>query len=110
MREISKAIILKEDYYTLLYRERRQGSALQTEGEQIMDALMTILSEIRPDVDFETETTLLDNGILDSFDIISIVGEVNTEFDVEIKVESLLPENFNSAEAIYELICKLQDE
>ena len=71
---------------------------------------MTILSEIRPDVDFETETKLIDNGILDSFDIISIVGEVNTEFDVEINVEYLLPENFNSAEAIYELICKLQDE
>lgn len=71
---------------------------------------MTILSEIRPDVDFETETKLIDNGILDSFDIISIVGEVNTEFDVEINVEYLLPENFNSAEAIYELICKLQEE
>lgn len=75
-----------------------------------MEELMTILSEIRPDVDFETETKLIDNGILDSFDIISIVGEVNTEFDVEINVEYLLPENFNSAEAIYELICKLQDE
>ena len=75
-----------------------------------MEELMTILSEIRPDVDFETETKLIDNGILDSFDIISIVGEVNTEFDVEINVEYLLPENFNSAAAIYELICKLQDE
>lgn len=75
-----------------------------------MEELMTILSEIRPDVDFETETKLIDNGILDSFDIISIVGEVNTEFDVEINVEYLLPENFNSAEAIYELICKLQEE
>ena len=75
-----------------------------------MDELKEILSEIRPDVDFETEKHLIDNGILDSFDIISIVGEINTAFDVEINVEYLLPENFNSMEAMYELICKLQDE
>lgn len=75
-----------------------------------MDELKEILSEIRPDVDFETEKHLIDNGVLDSFDIISIVGEVNTAFDVEINVEYLLPENFNSMEAMYELICRLQDE
>lgn len=75
-----------------------------------MDELKNILSEIRPDVDFETEKHLIDNGILDSFDIISIVGEINTEFDVEINVEYLLPENFNSMEAMYDLICRLQDE
>ncbi len=75
-----------------------------------MDELKEILSEIRPDVDFGTEKHLIDNGILDSFDIISIVGEINTAFDVEINVEYLLPENFNSMEAMYELICKLQDE
>jgi len=75
-----------------------------------MEELLTILSEIRPDVDFEMETQLIDGGILDSFDIISIVGEVNSAFDVEINVDDLLPENFNSAEAMYELICKLQDE
>ena len=75
-----------------------------------MDELKDILSEIRPDLDFETEKHLIDDGILDSFDIISIVGEINTEFGVEINVEYLLPENFNSMEAMYELICKLQDE
>lgn len=76
----------------------------------MMEELLQILNEIRPDVDFEEEKSLIDDGILDSFDIISIVGEVNHEFAVEINVEDLLPENFNSAEAIYELICKLQDE
>ena len=75
-----------------------------------MDELREILSEIRPDVDFETEKHLIDNGVLDSFDIISIVGEINSAFDVEINVEYLLPENFNSMEAMYDLICKLQDE
>lgn len=75
-----------------------------------MDELLEILSEIRPDLDFEVEKALIDEGILDSFDIISIVGELNNAFDIEINVENLLPENFNSAEAMYELICKLQDE
>lgn len=75
-----------------------------------MEELLSVLSEIRPDVDFETETKLIDNSILDSFDIISIVGELNNTFDVEINVEYLLPENFNSAKAMYELICRLQEE
>lgn len=75
-----------------------------------MEELKAILAEIRPDIDFDEEKHLIDDGILDSFDIISIVGEFNTAFDVEINVEYLLPENFNSAEAMYELICKLQDE
>ena len=75
-----------------------------------MDKLLEIMSEVRPDVDFETETTLIDDEILDSFDIISIVSEVNAEFDIEINVNDLLPENFNSAEALYDLICRLQEE
>lgn len=75
-----------------------------------MEELKAILSEIRPDIDFDMEKHLIDDGILDSFDIISIVGEVNTAFDVEINVEYLLPENFNSMQAMYDLICKLQEE
>ena len=73
-----------------------------------MEQLKTILEEIRPDLDFENETSLIDGGILDSFDIISIVGELNTAFDIEINVEDLLPENFNSMAAMQELITKLQ--
>ena len=71
---------------------------------------MQILQEVRHDVEFEKETKLIDDGILDSFDIISIASEINDKFGLEISVEELLPENFNSAEAMYELICKLQDE
>ena len=73
-----------------------------------MDKLLKILKEVRSDVDFENETKLIDDEILDSFDIISIVSEINDEFDVDINVEDLLPENFNTVEAIYELITKLQ--
>ena len=75
-----------------------------------MERLMEILEETRPDVDFETATTLIDDQILDSFDIISIVGEVNDAYDVEINADDLLPENFNSADAILALIIRLQEE
>jgi len=75
-----------------------------------MEELMEILKGVKPDVDFDSEDKLIDNDILDSFDIISIVSEVNEEFDVDINVNDLLPENFNSAEAIFALITRLQEE
>ena len=75
-----------------------------------MEELKEILEGIRPDIDFETEKKLIDDGIIDSIDIIGIVTEVNEAFDVDINVQYLLPENFNSMEAIYELILKLSDE
>lgn len=69
-----------------------------------MEQLLKIMSEIRPDIDFTTEKELIDADILDSFDIIAIVSEVNEQFGIEINVNDLLPENFNSAEALYQLI------
>ncbi|MCI5592102.1 MAG: acyl carrier protein [Oscillospiraceae bacterium] len=74
------------------------------------DELMEILTEIRPDVDFENETSLIDDGILDSMDIVSLVGELDDAFDVTVGVENLLPENFNSVDAMVKLIERLQDE
>ncbi|MEZ3507790.1 MAG: acyl carrier protein [Lachnospiraceae bacterium] len=75
-----------------------------------MEELQKILEEIRQDIDFASEERLIDDGVLDSIDIIAIVTAVNDAFDVDINVQYLLPENFNSMEAIYRLICKLQDE
>lgn len=75
-----------------------------------MEQLKKILEEIRPDVDFMAEKELIDEEVLDSFDIIAMVSEINEQFQVMINVNDLLPENFNSIEAIYELICKLQNE
>ena len=75
-----------------------------------MEELMQLLSDIRPDLDFTTEKKLIDGGVLDSFDIIAIVGELNNLYGIEINVENLLPENFNSAEAIHALVCRLQEE
>ena len=75
-----------------------------------MDELIAILKDIHPDVDYETATNLVDGKILDSFDIISLVGMLNDEYDITIRPANLVPENFNSAEAMLELIEKLQDE
>lgn len=75
-----------------------------------MDELMEILSELRPDVDFENETALITEGVLDSFDIIALVSELDDAFDIEIKPNNLVPENFNSAKAMMALIEQLQDE
>jgi acyl carrier protein len=80
-------------------------------GNKMREKIMKILEEIRADVDFNRENQkLIDDEILDSFDIISIVGELNEAFDVEISVDELLPENFNSPDAMVELITKLQEE
>ena len=75
----------------------------------IMDQLMDILTEVNSDVDYETCDTLVDDGILDSFDIVSIVGELNDTFDIEITPVDIVPENFNSAEAMWEMIQRLSD-
>ena len=74
------------------------------------EELMEILEELRPDVEFEGCTDLIDGGVLDSFDIVSLVSELNDAFDIEINVEHLQPENFNSVDAMLELIKKLEEE
>ena len=75
-----------------------------------MDQLMDILAEVNADVDFETCDTLIDDGILDSFDIVSIVGELNDAYDIEITPVDIVPENFNSAEAMWNMIQKISNE
>lgn len=75
-----------------------------------MEELLNILRELHPDVDFETEEHLIDDKILDSFDIVTLVAEIDSEFDVAIPAEELLPENFNSAKALYALVERLMEE
>ena len=72
-----------------------------------MEELLEILKSLHPDVDFETTDDLVDDGILDSLDIVTLVTEINSEFDVAIPAEEIVPENFNSAEALMELIERL---
>lgn len=73
-----------------------------------MDQLIKILEEIQPDVDYETCDTLIEDGILDSFAILSIVSELQDEFDIVITPAEIVPENFNSAEALWEMVCRLK--
>ena len=75
-----------------------------------MDELIEILKDLHSDVDFEKCTTLIDDKILDSFDIVSIVSEVNDRFDVAIPAKELVPENFNSAKALWDLITRLEED
>ena len=75
-----------------------------------MTELLEILENLHPEVEFETCTTLIDDKILDSFDIITIISEINEEFDVVIPAEEIVPENFNSAQALHELVTRLADE
>ena len=65
--------------------------------------LMDILTDLRPDVDFETETALID-------DIVSLVAALNDAFDIEIGAKDLVPENFNSAKSLLAMVQRLQDE
>ena len=75
-----------------------------------MDRLLAILRDLHPDVDFEETDDLIDSGILDSFDIISLIAEIDNEFDVQIPAEEIIPENFNSAKALQALIVRLADD
>ena len=70
-----------------------------------MEKLIEIVKGIRPDIDINS-TTLVDDGFLDSFDIVTLVSEIIDAFGVELSVEDILPENFNSLEAMMNLIEK----
>lgn len=75
-----------------------------------MKNLLEILSTIRSDIDFTQTKDLIDDGILDSFDVVMLVGEINEAFDISIGVDNLVPENFNSITAMMRLITRLQNE
>lgn len=75
-----------------------------------MEKLIEILTELHPDVDFATTEDLIDDGVLDSLDIVSLVSQIDSEFGVTIPAEEIIPENFNSAEALFALITKLDEE
>lgn len=75
-----------------------------------MEKLLEILEDIQPDADYATCTTLIDDGVLDSFAILSIVGEIEDEFGVSVTPAEIIPDNFNSAEALWNMIQRLQGE
>ena len=75
-----------------------------------MDELLEILEDINPDVDYETETRLIDGEVLNSFSIITLVSNIHEEFDIEISPAYLVPENFNSIDAMWAMIQMIQEE
>ena len=73
-----------------------------------MDTLLEILQEMHPEVDYLTHTTLIDDKVIDSFDVITLVAEINDRLDVSIPPEEIIPENFNSYAALKALVNKLE--
>jgi len=73
-----------------------------------MDTLLEILQEMHPEVDYLTHTTLIDDKVIDSFDVITLVAEINDRMDVSIPPEEIIPENFNSYATLKALVEKLE--
>ncbi|MBR2521954.1 MAG: acyl carrier protein [Coriobacteriales bacterium] len=78
--------------------------------EPTLDAVIAILEDINDDVDYETCTDLVDSRSLTSFDILAIISAIDEEFDVSVPAKDIVPANFNSAQAILELIARLAEE
>ena len=97
LRELKKA----EKFIFLEYFIIQEG--------KMFNSILEILEEINPDIDFENCTTLIDDGLLDSFAILEIVAEINDAFDVEVSAPEIIPENFNSAQALWAMIQRLKD-
>ena len=75
-----------------------------------MERLIEILEELKPGVDYRNTNNLIDGRYLDSLTILSLISELEEEFDIEIPTVEIIPSNFNSAENIYKLIEKLKEE
>ena len=74
-----------------------------------MEELLEILSDVKDDVDFENCTTLIDDAILNSFDILQIISALNDAYDISIPASEIVPKNFNSAAALLEMVERLQE-
>ena len=74
-----------------------------------METLLEILNDIDDTVNWEDETALIDDRILDSFGVISLISELEDQFEIEIDASEIVPENFNSADAIWKMIQRLQE-
>ena len=78
--------------------------------EEIRESILDMLQELHEDVDFENEEQLVDNKVLDSFDLVTLVAELGEEFDVEITAKDFVTENFNSVDRLTNMVARLMDE
>ena len=75
-----------------------------------MEELLEVLQDVKDDADFENCTTLIDDGVLDSFDLLQSIAALNDTYDISIPASEIVPANFNSAEAMYRMVQRLQEE
>lgn len=73
------------------------------------EKLLEILNNVNDGVEYEEETSLIDDHLIDSFGLITIVAEIEAEFDVKITPTDMLPENFNSVDAMLQMIERKKD-
>lgn len=78
--------------------------------EDVKRKLLEILAELHQDVDFESCDALIDKKVLDSFDIVTLISEINDEFDVVISADKIIPKNFNSVDALCSMILRIMEE
>lgn len=74
-----------------------------------MERIIELLQEIKEDIDYENETSLIDDELLDSFDILQLISALDDEFDISIPASMIIPQNFNSVEALWNMVQELQD-
>ena len=74
------------------------------------DTILELLADIVEGVDFDTCTTLIDDGLLSSLDIIQLIGALNDEFDISIPATEIIPDNFNSVDAMAAMVGRLAEE
>ena len=75
-----------------------------------MEELLEILNDLNPDIDYETEDRLIDGKLYDSYKIITLISMITDTFDIELGPEHLIPENFNSAKAMWDMICRIRED
>lgn len=78
--------------------------------DEIRETILEILEELHADVDYEAEEALVDDKILDSFDLVTLVTELREEFDVEITAKDFVAENFNSVDRLTKMIARLMED
>ena len=75
-----------------------------------MERLLEIMEDIQPDVDFKTRMDLIDAHLLSSLSILSLIAELEDEFDITVPAVEVIPANFNSMQAMWDMIRRLQEE
>ena len=75
-----------------------------------LDDVIEVLEDVKEDVDYENEDALVDGHVWDSFDILAVISALNDEFDISIPAKDIVPDNFNSAQGLHAMVCRLIDE